>query len=47
MAKAPTKAPVGKTKPSIQTPQKIAKPSKPAKGGSDTSPYSSARKGSK
>lgn len=41
------KAPMGKSKPSTQTPQKIAKPSKPASGGSDTSPYSSAHKGGK
>lgn len=38
------KAPKGQTKPGIQTPQDIAKPSKPASGGSDTNPYSSARK---
>jgi len=36
----------GAKTPSTQTPQKIAKPEKPASGGSDTNPYSSARKGS-
>lgn len=35
---------MAQTKPSIQTPEKIATPTKPASGGSDTSPYSSARK---
>ncbi len=44
MAKQPTKAAKGPTTPGTQTPQDIAKPSKPASGGSDTSPYSSARK---
>jgi len=36
-------APKGPTKPGTQTPQDIATPSKPASGGSDTNPYSSAR----
>ncbi len=47
MAKAPMSAPKGPTKPSVQTPQDIASPSKPASGGSDTNPYSSARKASR
>ena len=31
-------------KPGTMTPEKIAKPDKPASGGSDANPYSSARK---
>lgn len=44
MAKAPQK---GQTKPGVRTPQDAASPSKPTSGGSDTNPYSSARKSGK